>query len=201
MAVEVELFHGFKSPNEGPVISHLLFADDAIIVGEWSRRNVNNIARLLRCFYLVPGLKINYFKSSLFGVGVHQNEVINMANEIKCKVDSLPCAYFGLRIGSNMNRMLNWEPVLEVLDRRLSVWKSSTLSMGGRLTILKAILETIRTYFFSLYRAPQCVIDKLEVKRRIFFGGKNDGNYKMSWVCWEKTAKPKDAGGLGLRPL
>ncbi|XP_021974590.1 uncharacterized mitochondrial protein AtMg01250-like [Helianthus annuus] len=66
-AIEVNLFHWFISPNEGPTKSHLLFADDALILGEWSSINVLNLARLLRCFHLVSGLKINY--ANLFFLG------------------------------------------------------------------------------------------------------------------------------------
>lgn len=33
-AVNRGIFHGVKFPNNGPVVSHLLYADDAIIMGE-----------------------------------------------------------------------------------------------------------------------------------------------------------------------
>jgi hypothetical protein len=69
-AVDVGLFRGFFTPNGGPVISHLLYVDDALIVGEWSLQNIKNMARILRCFFLISRLKINYSKSNLFGLGV-----------------------------------------------------------------------------------------------------------------------------------
>ncbi|XP_076929431.1 putative mitochondrial protein AtMg01250 [Bidens hawaiensis] len=64
------LFIGFSTPNNGPNISHLLYADDEMIIGEWSRENAKNLVRLLRCFNLLSGLKINLQKSSFYGVGV-----------------------------------------------------------------------------------------------------------------------------------
>lgn len=29
------LFSGVKTPNDGPVVSHLFYADDAMFIGEW----------------------------------------------------------------------------------------------------------------------------------------------------------------------
>lgn len=38
------IFKGVQLPNNGPVISHLLYADDALFLGEWSKRNIQNLA-------------------------------------------------------------------------------------------------------------------------------------------------------------
>ncbi|KAD2230171.1 hypothetical protein E3N88_41595 [Mikania micrantha] len=51
------LFCGIKTPNANLSLTHFLFADDAIILGEWLESNVDNLMRILRCFYLVSGLK------------------------------------------------------------------------------------------------------------------------------------------------
>ncbi|KAJ0878264.1 hypothetical protein HanRHA438_Chr10g0437741 [Helianthus annuus] len=58
-AVEVGAFMGIKIPFEGPSVSNLLYADDALILREWSGGNILNVARLLCIFHLCSGLKIN----------------------------------------------------------------------------------------------------------------------------------------------
>ncbi|XP_022032064.1 uncharacterized protein LOC110933134 [Helianthus annuus] len=79
------LFKGIKISNEGPYLSHLIYADDVMFVGEWSMSNINNLRRMLRCFYLVSGLKVNLAKCSIFDVGVSELAVQEMANRLKCK--------------------------------------------------------------------------------------------------------------------
>ncbi|KAJ0589979.1 putative RNA-directed DNA polymerase [Helianthus annuus] len=69
-AVKEGIFKGVVLPRNGPMISHLCYADDAIFLGERSKDNIKNLNRILRCFYLVSGLKINLGKCNLFGVGV-----------------------------------------------------------------------------------------------------------------------------------
>nr|GEW55015.1 RNA-dependent RNA polymerase, eukaryotic-type [Tanacetum cinerariifolium] len=45
------------------------FADDVIIMSDWSSHNVENIIRIFKIFFLNLGLKINIRKSSIYGVG------------------------------------------------------------------------------------------------------------------------------------
>ncbi|XP_021971305.1 uncharacterized mitochondrial protein AtMg01250-like [Helianthus annuus] len=50
-------------------INHIFYADDALIMGEWSRSNLQCTARILRVFYLCSGLRINLHKSNLIYSG------------------------------------------------------------------------------------------------------------------------------------
>lgn len=60
-------FRGAQVSNVN--ISHLMYADDVILMGEWSDANLNIIRDALKFFYYVSGLNINFQKSSLFGIG------------------------------------------------------------------------------------------------------------------------------------
>ncbi|XP_035834166.1 secreted RxLR effector protein 78-like [Helianthus annuus] len=83
-AVNCDIFKGITTPGSGPTISHLLYADDALFVGEWSEDNFHNLARLLRCFHLSSGLKVNFSKSKVFGVGVGNGDISEMATILGC---------------------------------------------------------------------------------------------------------------------
>ncbi|XP_021995541.1 uncharacterized protein LOC110892698 [Helianthus annuus] len=117
-------FIGVKLPNEGPYLTHMLFADDAIFVGEWEVENVKNLKRILRLFYLISGLKVNPRKSQLHGVGVSDGEIDNMASTFRCKAGKFPFSYLGLKVGANMNRISQWKEVIDMFNKRLSSWKS-----------------------------------------------------------------------------
>ncbi|XP_022020224.1 uncharacterized mitochondrial protein AtMg01250-like [Helianthus annuus] len=70
-AKEAGIIKGIDTPSNGSNISHLLYSDDAIMMGEWSRNEVVNI----RCFHICSGLKINIEKSNLYGIGVGTAEI------------------------------------------------------------------------------------------------------------------------------
>ena len=69
-AGDKSIFKGVKIPHSGTVISHLFYADDALFIGEWSEDNIKNLARVLRCFHVSSGLKVNFNKSRVFGIRV-----------------------------------------------------------------------------------------------------------------------------------
>ncbi|KAF5754385.1 putative RNA-directed DNA polymerase [Helianthus annuus] len=200
-AVSEGIFNGLQCTSNGPVLSHLIYADDVVFLGEWSSENVNNLRRLLRCFHLVSGLKVNLAKCSLFGIGIDELEVQQMADSMGCKKGTFPFKHLGLVVGANMNLIRNWKPVIDVFKNRLSLWKAKNLSYGGRITLLKSVLNALRTYFFSLYKAPAKVLDILERLRRVFFWGGSDDNSPMSWLAWEKVIAPIEYGGLGFGSL
>ncbi|GJS90524.1 RNA-directed DNA polymerase, eukaryota, reverse transcriptase zinc-binding domain protein [Tanacetum coccineum] len=60
-------------------ISHFFFADDVVIVTEWSNNHMDNLKQVLYVFHLASGLKINMHKSNVFGVGVPTEDVVAMA--------------------------------------------------------------------------------------------------------------------------
>ncbi|XP_021980496.1 uncharacterized protein LOC110876640 [Helianthus annuus] len=139
-------FKGIQTPNNGLVISHLFYVDDALILRDWDRGNFSNVARCLRIFYVCSGLKINLHKTNLYGLGVDNCDIKDTANVIACNVDNIPLSYLGIMVGPSMNRIKNWESIVEIFDKTLSVWKAKTLSIGGRLTLINSVLESIPIY-------------------------------------------------------
>ncbi|KAJ0477029.1 putative RNA-directed DNA polymerase [Helianthus annuus] len=200
-ATSLGLFSGIKIPNGGPSLSHLMYADDVMFMGEWSSSNVNNLRRVMRCFYLASGLKINLAKCSIYGIGVNDQEVQDMASIINCKQGTFPFKHLGLVVGANMNLTRNWKSVVDIFKHRLSLWKAKTLSYGGRITLIKSVLNSLPTYYFSLFKAPLKVIESLDKIRRVFFWGGSEEKAKMNWVAWDKTIAPVEYGGLGFGSL
>lgn len=102
VACEKSLIQGIQLPNDGPRISHLLYADDAIFTGIWDRGSIKNLSRILKCFQICLGLKINFHKSRLFGISTSDVELENMAQILGCSKSTFPFTYLGVLVGDNM---------------------------------------------------------------------------------------------------
>ncbi|RVW31433.1 putative mitochondrial protein [Vitis vinifera] len=79
-------------------ISHLLFADDAIVFCEARKDNMTYLSWILCWFEAVSGLRINLAKSEIIPVGEVEG-ILEMAVELGCKVGQLPSTYLGLPWG------------------------------------------------------------------------------------------------------
>ncbi|GJX58902.1 RNA-directed DNA polymerase, eukaryota, partial [Tanacetum coccineum] len=199
-AVNEGVFKGLSIQGSDP-ISHLFYADDAVFIGEWSENNLVNLVRILDCFYLASGLKINLLKSQVLGVDVPRDIVVQGASLIGCDVLHSPFKYIRVTVGDRMSRRPAWVSTVHKVKARLSKWKSKTLSVGGRLTLLKSVLGAIPLFTMSLYKAPKSVLLEMESIRCNFFKGGDHMDKKITWVAWDKVLSSKKKGGLGVSSL
>ncbi|XP_021986150.1 uncharacterized protein LOC110882438 [Helianthus annuus] len=200
-AKEIGEFKGINFPDNEVDITHLFYADDTLILGEWSRENIQSTTKILRIFYLFSGLRINLYKSNLFGVGTEDMEVDNMMEILGCKRGGIPFVYLGIQVGAKMTRISNWTSIIEVIKARLVSWKAKTLSIGGRLILIKSVLESLPIYYLSLYKAPKVVIDIIEAIMRRFLWAGSSAERKIPWVAWDIITTPKKKGGLCVTKL
>nr|GEX27414.1 RNA-directed DNA polymerase, eukaryota [Tanacetum cinerariifolium] len=192
--------HGIQL-QESISISHLFYADDAIFIREWSDDNLGNLVIILKCFYLASGLKINLQKSQVLGVGVHRDVVNPGASLIGCDVMNSPFTYLGVTVGDHMIHNSSWASIIKKIQARLSKWKSKTLSVGGRLTLLKWVLGAASLYTMSIYKAPKGVLHVMESIRIKFFNGDDPSKRMITWIAWGKVLAFKKNGGLGVSSL
>ncbi|GJW74853.1 RNA-directed DNA polymerase, eukaryota [Tanacetum coccineum] len=200
-AMNVSRIKGIEIDGSGIVLSHLFYADDVIFIGEWSEENISNIVMLLQCFYLVSGLKINLSKCSLLGIGVQEAEVKGVADGVGCTAGTLPFTYLGVPIGNKMSKVNDWKDLIDKFKKRLSNWKIKTLSVGGRVTLLKSVLGSIAIYLMSIFKTPITVLNNIESIRNKFFLGAEMDERKLTWIQWRKTMASKKHGGLGIGSL
>ncbi|GJS28988.1 RNA-directed DNA polymerase, eukaryota [Tanacetum coccineum] len=198
-ATKEGFFNGIQI-NETTNISHLFYADDAVFIGEWSDSNMENIVKILKCFFLASGLKINIQKSQVLGVGVPRTRVIQAASKIGCAVMQSPFRYLGVMVGDRMSRKSAWADTVQKLRSRLSKWKVKTLSIGGlglisfrNRSLVASLCITCRSY-----KSPKRILNEMEMIRCNFFKGADPSERKISWVYWDKVLASKKNDGLGV---
>ncbi|GJR64060.1 RNA-directed DNA polymerase, eukaryota [Tanacetum coccineum] len=196
--VDAGLFKGIiLSPSLH--LSHLLYADDAIFMGQWNEANFDTIVHVLDCFHRASGLRINMSKSKLMGIYVDDEKVVQAARKIGCVTLKTPFTYLGSKVGGLMSRLQPWNETVKGMTSRLSKWKMKTLSIGGRLTLLKSVLGSMPIYHMSLFKVPMKILQRMESIRSHFFNGSLDK--KPTWVKWRNVLASKDKGVLGISSL
>ena len=114
-------FHVGLVNSTGVHISHLLFANDTILLCDASREQLS-IRLALSCFQACIGLKANVGKSEVVPVGEVRN-LDALATILRCRVGSLPMKYLGMTLGTLYKIAFIWNFILEKMENKLSGWK------------------------------------------------------------------------------
>lgn len=187
--------------NQNFSLTHLQFVDDTIVVSNGEVAEVENIKRILRCFEVMSGLRINYHKSTVSGVGMTEEESMHLASILKCKTQSLPIKYLGLPLGVSPRLKSSWKPVIDKFKQKLSSWKNKFLSFGGRVTLIKSVLNSLPIYYLSLFRIPEGVVKEINSIQSKFLWGDSSLKKKIHLVNWEKVSMSRERGGLGIKKI
>jgi hypothetical protein len=67
-------------------ITRLQFADDTLLVEARSWANIRALKALLILFEATSGLKVNFHKSMLFGINIHDSWLTEAASVLRCKM-------------------------------------------------------------------------------------------------------------------
>lgn len=70
-----------------------------------------------------------------------------------------------------MTREVGWKTIMDRVEKKLSVWKVRTLSIGGWSLLLKSVLGALGIYYVSLFLFPITVSKILESLCAQFFCG------------------------------
>jgi hypothetical protein len=126
-------------------ISHLLFADDTLILCGAALEQLWHLKGVFVWFQAVLGLKINMGKSELVPVDTVPN-VENLAIVLGCKVAALPMSYLGLPLGASFKDKTIWNGIIKKMEHCLAGWKRMYLSKGGWVTLIKSTLYGVKLW-------------------------------------------------------
>eukprot|EP00253_Pinus_taeda_P017913 PITA_17913 len=114
-------------------------------------------------------------------------------------IATLPSKYLGAPLFASAQKHSLWTSLLEKLEAKLFLWTHRSLNMASRLVLIKAVLQSMPLYLFSILAAPKCVLKAIKKLQRNFLWGSTGPNRKRALVKWEKACLPKSGGGIGLR--
>ncbi|XP_026384636.1 uncharacterized protein LOC113280196 [Papaver somniferum] len=113
-AQEQGLISGFQVAANGTSVSHMQFADDTLIFLDADMDQIKNLRLLILSFEQLTGLKINFAKSAIYGVG-YDGDIEQFSSFLGCYTGVLPTTYLGLPLGDKSGGYLKWDKVIESL--------------------------------------------------------------------------------------
>jgi len=102
--VKKGLYCGVQVGTQGTKEGLLQFADDTLFMFYATTRSAYVIKAILRYFELVSGLKVNFCKTRIGGLGLDAIHLNNLSSILNCKHMKIPFLYLGLLIGGTQGR-------------------------------------------------------------------------------------------------
>jgi hypothetical protein len=147
---------GVRVCRSAPAISHLLFADDSLILMKADVSNATALRNVLDLYCASSGQLVSEAKSSVF---FSPNTRVEVREEICSKLnivtESSSDKYLGLPALVGVDRSDSFQYLIDRIIKRINGWNEKLLSMGGKEILLKAIAQSIPVYAMSVFNLPK----------------------------------------------
>ncbi|XP_020681367.1 uncharacterized protein LOC110098784 [Dendrobium catenatum] len=190
---------GIHISPRGPRISHLLYADDVLILSHVSTTLAKELKNIVEDFCKWTGQRVNINKSQvLFGKMVSYSLKKKITRIIGFK-EVKEMKYLGVKISLRRNKVSYFQELLSMVMDKLNSWGKKSLSMGGKITLIETSLLSMSNFLITHSLVSKRVLYEIEKLCRNFLWHKSDGSKCMHYVAWSEICKPRSMGGLGLQ--
>jgi hypothetical protein len=184
-------------------ILHVLFVDDIITLSRADLKEWWDIDKIIGFFCKVYGLMVNQSKSIVFHAGLSSNDISPQKNILHYTFMELSSGFkylrYRLKIGSY--KVEDWKWLLTKFMKRIEVWCNRWISLGGRYTLVKSILEGQPVYWMSLEAIPRTILNQIQKLMFKFLWNGSIDSQKFHLCRWDLLSRPKKSGGWGFRNL
>ena len=105
--------------------------------------------------------KINFSKSMLVPINLPVDQASILAASFGCELGKLPFTYLGLPFGLTKPKIVDFLPLVNKCERRLSC-TSSLLSQAGRLEVTNSIFTALPMFFMCTFKLHKTVIEQVD---------------------------------------
>lgn len=199
-AVEYKFWSPIQLSRGGPKLSHLAFADDLMLFAEASADQVEIIKTTLKLFCDSSGQKVSQDKTRVFfsrNVSREKKKELSESLGFQCTEDM--GKYLGAPLIHQRSCRQSYQFILDRVNQRLSNWKASQLSLAGRVTLAKSVIQAMPSYVMQTTSLPRALCDEIDRKCKKFIWGDTDHQRHMHLASWDSICTPKKVGGPGLR--
>ena len=166
------------------------YADDTTLFV----KNPENIVNALDCvnvFSKWSGLMLNYNKTEGLGIGSHKGTTFESYG-ISWPTEAI--RYLGIYISHDRSIMYkqNWENKLEILQKLLDSWRTRSLTLFGKITIVKSLGISQLLFSATMLEIPEGITKKINkiiynfiwnskdrIKRKTLIGDYEKGGLRM----------------------
>lgn len=170
-----------KSSQGGIAFSHLMFADNIVVLAKVDHMNCTTIREVLDDFCRKTGQTISAAKSRVY----FSPSVDRDSRESFCDILGFASTpnigkYLGIPIKHPGSSSQDYNFILDRVKNKLEGWKaSSLLSLAGRAVLIQASSSTLPTYVMQCSLLPNRILEGIDRVYRNFMWGSIESAWKV----------------------
>ena len=193
---------GVKVCHQAPSVSHLLFADDSLIMIRAIEGDANQLQDTLDLYENCSGQMINKSKSAvLFSKNTGAEKRSEVCTRLQITKETMNEKYLGLPAQVSKSKTGTFAYIKDRIWKRIQGWKEKFLSWAGKEILIKAVAQAIPTYAMGCFDLTKTFCDQVSAMVSRYWWNQQEGKHKIHWLHWDVLMKPKAEGGLGFRDI
>jgi len=180
---------GIRISDQGPAITHLLFADDSLFFMLVNDKSCKTIREILSLYEKVSGQAVNLRKSSIsFGSRVKPQVKTRMRRILGIHNEGGQGKYLGLPEEIKKKKAEMFQYIVERVRSKTQGWSKKFLSAGGKEVLLKVVALAVPVYSMNIFKFSQSICEEINGILAKFWWSSGEDKKGMHWFSWKRMS-------------
>ncbi|KAF1894368.1 hypothetical protein Lal_00027127 [Lupinus albus] len=171
------------------------------IITKGVKKELTSLKSLIRDYGQSSGQTTNPDKCRFYTGHASARKINYLASLLGFSVGQSPFTYLGVPLFVGKPTNIHLQPIVDKILNKMATWKGSTLSIMGRVELVKSIIHKMLVYSFHIYHWHVSLLNQIVKGIRNFLWYGDIGKKKLVTVSWGKVCPSMQSGGLGLKSM
>ncbi|XP_074305894.1 uncharacterized protein LOC141641116 [Silene latifolia] len=168
-------------------LTHLLLVDDLLMFCRGDVRSIMLILRAFSTFSAASGLKVNADKSEVVFNGFPDWLRTDITHISGFQEGSLPFRYLGVPVQPGRLTMSDCNILIEKIVHKIRGIGARKMSYADRLVLINSVLNTLHSYWSSIFLIPKGVVQRIEAIYCNFLWSSDEVYHRTPLVAWDNN--------------
>jgi len=141
-----------------------MFVDDILVMSKEDLMELRLKLDILRAYCSIFGLSINSSKTHVHYWGLEdlELELLKFILPLSFADLNLGFKYLGYLLNPRVAKADEWSWLVAKIEKQIGLWCNQWLSLGGRLILVKSVLESQSVFWMSMEVIPKSVLNRIQ---------------------------------------